>query len=104
MDIDDEPPMLVEAGEQKDVPGNLSGGLEDMNLTEVPITIITGQSIKTSSLPYYVFLDFIHPSSIFKEKRSLGHLVASASSLVQPLNQDSQTCSQRIAKFARVHS
>ena len=50
MDLDDEPPMLVEAGEQKDVPGDLSGGLEDMNLTKVPITIITGESIKIQFL------------------------------------------------------
>ncbi|KAL1301998.1 hypothetical protein AAFC00_002451 [Neodothiora populina] len=42
MDIDDEPPMLVEAGEQTDAPENLSADVKDVSLTKVPITIITG--------------------------------------------------------------
>lgn len=43
MDIDDDgPPMLVAAGGQSDDTQNLSADIDDMNITRVPITIITG--------------------------------------------------------------
>ena len=45
MDIDDEPPMLVEAGEQAAVPDQLSTDMDDLNMTRVPITIITGKPL-----------------------------------------------------------
>lgn len=42
MDIDDEPPMLVEAGQPNDAPEHLSADMDDLNVAKVPITIITG--------------------------------------------------------------
>jgi hypothetical protein len=42
MDFDDDgPPMLVAAGQSDDTE-NLSTDVDDLNLTRVPITIITG--------------------------------------------------------------
>lgn len=43
MDDDDAPPMLVAAdGNADDLDGRLSAEMNDVNLTKVPITIITG--------------------------------------------------------------
>lgn len=45
MDFDDDgPPMLVSA-DQHDDAENLSNHVDDMNLTRVPITIITGKDL-----------------------------------------------------------
>lgn len=45
MDLeDDEPPMLVESGRQPPETDQLTAKDEDMNMTRVPITIITGMS------------------------------------------------------------
>lgn len=45
MDVDDDaPPMLVVSGAQPDAPENLSAEMDDMSVTKVPITIITGKS------------------------------------------------------------
>lgn len=49
MDIDDEPPMLVEAGGQTDAPENITADMEDLNVSRVPITIITGKSLSSIS-------------------------------------------------------
>lgn len=42
-DEDDAPPMLVSADGTDAVDASLSGEMEDMNVTKVPISIITGQ-------------------------------------------------------------
>ncbi|GAB7355888.1 hypothetical protein MBLNU459_g6538t2 [Dothideomycetes sp. NU459] len=43
MDIDDDqPPMLVETGHQTAESGQLTAEMDDMNISKVPITIITG--------------------------------------------------------------
>lgn len=39
---DDEPPMLVESGDQPAESAQLTAEIEDMSITKVPITIITG--------------------------------------------------------------
>lgn len=41
MDIDDEPPMLIDVGDQPSALDHLSADAEDTNV-KVPITIITG--------------------------------------------------------------
>lgn len=60
MDIDDEPPMLVEAGEQTNAPDQLSTDMNDLNVTRVPITIITGELI---CFPMLYFLSPSYPFS-----------------------------------------
>ncbi|KAJ9629895.1 hypothetical protein H2203_002279 [Taxawa tesnikishii (nom. ined.)] len=55
MDVDDDaPPMLVVSGAQPDAPENLSAEMDDMSVTKVPITIITGYlgAGKTTLLNY----------------------------------------------------
>ena len=52
MDIDDEePPLLVESGEQRDGTEQITTDTQDLKLVKVPITIITGKcaDLTTSS-------------------------------------------------------
>lgn len=43
MDIDDdEPPLLVSQSDQNDA-GNIAAEMEDLQVTKVPITLITGR-------------------------------------------------------------
>ncbi|THX55037.1 cobW-domain-containing protein [Aureobasidium pullulans] len=54
MDFDDDgPPMLVSA-DQPDDAENLSNHVDDMNLTRVPITIITGMDLLSTTLMNYI--------------------------------------------------
>lgn len=49
---DDAPPMLVAAGEQPEDSADLATDVDDLNMTRVPITIITGmQYISGRSRP-----------------------------------------------------
>lgn len=57
MDFDDEPPMLVEAGPPIDAPENLASDMDDLNVTKVPITIITGMLMSLYSV-YAPILSF----------------------------------------------
>ena len=43
MDVDEEPPMLVEVGEHNDAHNQLDVDMDDLNVSRVPITIITGK-------------------------------------------------------------
>ena len=53
MDFDDDaPPMLVSA-DQPDDAENLSNHVDDMNLTRVPITIITGMDLRSVCVDLY---------------------------------------------------
>lgn len=53
MDFDDDgPPMLVSA-DQPDDAENLSNHVDDMNLTRVPITIITGMDLLSLCVNLY---------------------------------------------------
>jgi hypothetical protein len=52
MDFDDDsPPMLVAAGQSDDTE-NLSADVDDMNLTRVPITIITGMQLQSHRITF----------------------------------------------------
>jgi hypothetical protein len=53
MDFDDDgPPMLVAAGQSDDTE-NISADVDDMNLTRVPITIITGMHLSNRAKSCY---------------------------------------------------
>ena len=53
MDFDDDaPPMLVSA-DQPDDAENLSNHVDDLNLTRVPITIITGMDLLSVCVDLY---------------------------------------------------
>ena len=53
MDFDDDaPPMLVSA-DQPDDAENLSNHVDDLNLTRVPITIITGMDLRSVCVDLY---------------------------------------------------
>lgn len=59
MDLDDEPPMLVEAGEAFEAPEHLDSEMDHLNVTRVPITIITGTNL--CFLLFSWVLDPSHP-------------------------------------------
>ena len=47
MDVDDEePPLLVDNDEQQDDAGHMSAELEGLQVSKVPITIVTGWNTK----------------------------------------------------------
>jgi hypothetical protein len=56
MDFDDDgPPMLVAAGQSDDTE-NLSADVDDMNLTRVPITIITGMQLQSHRITFRLWM------------------------------------------------